>query len=364
MPTHEALVARQVLAKNLKVRKGESVAIEAWTHSLNAAAAFAAEARRLGARPTVLYEDESAWWDAVRGGRTRVLGSLGPAERALLANSDVFLYFWGPEDRPAVDRLPAKTQDAVTGWNEEWYKVARRAKIRGCRMSVAQATDPMAREFGLNGASWRKRLLAAGAVNAESMRKRGYALARRLANGSKLRVVHPNGTDLTILLNGVHSRVESGIPDREAMRRPYGMLSNNPSGQVMTAVDRGAAEGTLVANRSVYIGTRRSGGDRWTFSGGRLVKHSTGEGSEYFEKAYAAAPKGRDVLGYFSIGLNPRARNLPPCEDTEEGAVLVGIGSNAFVGGSLRIPFQAYAMVGGATVTIDGAPIARNGHLL
>lgn len=364
MPGLETQLAHEVLSKNLKVRPGESVVIEAWSHSLDVARAFATEVRRLGARPTVLYEDEAAWWDAVRHGRTKVLGKMSAAERALLEQTDVFVYFWGPEDRPAVDRLPEKTQEAVTGWNEEWYRIARRAKLRGVRMTVAQATDPMARAFGLNGGAWRKRLLAAGAVDGAKLRRNGRALQQRIANGSELRIVHPNGTDLTLALKGVHSRVEVGFPDAESMRRPYGMLSYNPAGQILTAVDRASAEGTIVANRNVYVGTGFTGGNRWTFRDGRLVEHATRVGSEIFEKAFAAAPSGKDVLGYFSVGLNPKSRDLPPCEDTEEGGVLLGIGGNGFAGGSLRIPYQGFAMVGGATVSIDSRTVARGGRVV
>src|SRR5579863_10382040 len=110
-----ARLARAVLAENLKVKKGESVLIESWTHSLPYARAFVREARRLGARPTVFYEDEAAWWDAVEGGRTKVLSRMSDAERAAVKNADVFIYFWGPEDRPRTTGLPDKVQEEITG---------------------------------------------------------------------------------------------------------------------------------------------------------------------------------------------------------------------------------------------------------
>jgi hypothetical protein len=53
-----------------------------------------------------------------------------------------------------------------------------------------------------------------------------------------------------------------------------------------------------------------------------------------------------------------------PLEDTEEGAVLFGIGNNAFLGGRVAIPFQGYALLGGATVEVDGTPIAKSGRVL
>jgi hypothetical protein len=165
-------------------------------------------------------------------------------------------------------------------------------------------------------------------------------------------------------LGKVHTRVDTGAVDAAARKRPFGMLSNNPSGQTFAALDESAAEGTLVSNRAVYLGNDKYDGIRWTFSSGRLTARSVGTGRALFERQFAKAPKGRDQLGLLSIGLNAESRELPPVEDTEEGAVLVGIGSNGFIGGSIRIPFQGYALLGDATVEVDGTPIARGGRVL
>jgi len=364
MTATESGLARAVLQQNLRVRPGESVLIESWTHALPYARAFVEETRRLGAYPTVIYEDETAWWRAIGAKRHKTLGAWSAAEKAAVAAADVYVYFWGPEDRPRLARLPDKLQDTVTAYNETWYDVARGAKLRGCRMTVAQATDAAARPFGLNGAAWRRRLVAAGAVDAAGMRRRGLALVRRLEKGSELRVRHTNGTDLTFRLTGIKARVDAGIIDADARKRRYGMIASNPSGQIIAAVDRAAATGTFVGNRAVYIGEDTFDGFRWRFEDGRLVERSGGRGRAAFEAAFAKAPKGRDRMGYFSLGLNPLGRNLPPCEDTEAGAILLGIGGNTFAGGRQRVPFVGYAMLGEGTVELDGRPIARGGRFV
>ncbi|HEV8050091.1 MAG TPA: hypothetical protein VGP88_05815, partial [Thermoplasmata archaeon] len=111
MGRSESLLARTTLAKNLKVRKGESVVIESWTHGLPYVAAFVEEARRLGAEPLVIYEDEGAWWSAIGQGRSKAVAKISNSERAALQAADVFVYFWGPEDRPRADHLPARVAD-------------------------------------------------------------------------------------------------------------------------------------------------------------------------------------------------------------------------------------------------------------
>jgi leucyl aminopeptidase (aminopeptidase T) len=358
-----AALARRVLADNLRVRKGESVLIESWTHSLPYARAFVEEARRLGACPTVLYEDEEAYWSAVEAGRFSPWAKLSDAERGALQECDVYVYFWGPEDRPRVDRLPEAAQQKLTKFNEEWYKVAAKAGVRGVRMNLGMATDANAKSFGLEGPSWRARVLRAGAADSRVLLRKGRRLADALESGKELRIHHSNGTDLRIQLGHVHTRVDAGQVDAAAMKRPYGMMTNNPSGQVFAAVDGSHAEGTFVSNRPVYLGNVLYDGIRWTLSDGRLTAHSIGPGRAQFDKAYSKAPKGRDELGFVSFGLNPDAKGLFPNEDCEEGAVLVGVGNNGGVGGKIRIPFQAYAMVGDASVEVDGTPIVRSGRV-
>src|SRR5690348_12101326 len=222
MPDPSQRLAHTVLGENLKVRRGESVVIETWTHGLPYARALAAEARRLGARATVLYEDEEAWWDAVGRRDFAAVGTMSAPEKAALAKTDVYVYLWGPEDRPRVAKLPDKIQDQVTGYNEGWYDIARKNGVRGVRLAVAQATDPVAAIFGFDGPAWRERLVEAGSVPAAAMRAKGARVAKAFTSGKTARLTHPNGTDLTVQLRGATARSDVGEIDAAARKRRYG----------------------------------------------------------------------------------------------------------------------------------------------
>ncbi|MGP8078826.1 MAG: hypothetical protein ACLQD8_00385 [Thermoplasmata archaeon] len=359
-----ASLARALLGRNFRLKRGDSVIIESWNHTLQYTRAFVEEARRLGAQPSVLFEDDAAWWSAVASKTTGPFRHLSAAERGAVENASAYLYFWGPADmRKAIDIGGFGSK--FIGFNDEWYAAARKGKLRGYRMSLGLASDATARRFGLRGSAWRERLVAAGAVDARKMLAKGSRVADRLSRGSELRIRHPNGTDLRISLRGGPSAINSGIPRGATKDRPQGMLEGNPSGQLFAPLDGCDASGVLVSNRPVYDMGRyeRFAGSRWTFEDGRLVGHSTEVGRASFETAFRAAPKGRDRIGYLSIGLNPLARELPPCEDCEEGAVLVGIGGNAVAGGKARIPFTGFAMLGGGTISVDGVPLARLGRI-
>ena len=358
-------LARTVLRKNLHLRKGESVLIESWPHTLDYAADFVTEARRMGARPTILYEDEAAWWDAVSRKNYGPLRTLSKAEKAAIGSADAYVYFWGPGDALRRRALPESIGAKVTEWNEEWYRTARKGGLRGVRMNIGLAPDQVAKEFGLSGKGLRERLAAAGAADAPKMAAVGARILAAIKKGKKLHLTHRNGTDLWMDLRGVHGRVDAGIVDAETRKGPYGMMANNPTGLVMVAVDRANAVGTVVANRAVYdfATLHRFTGAAWTFEKGRLARRAMGEGKGEFEKGFANAGEGRDQLSYFSVGLNPAAKDLPPCEDTEEGAVLLSVGNNHLAGGKIGVMFRGYAMVAGGDVEVDGRRIVDGGRL-
>ncbi|MGI0053052.1 MAG: hypothetical protein ACRECR_02175, partial [Thermoplasmata archaeon] len=104
-------LARNVLKDALRVRSGESVLIEAWTESLGYAEAFQLEARRLGARPLILYESDSAYWKSLEAVGARPLGAPGRAEWAALNAANAYVFFWGPADRARFRSLPPGVQD-------------------------------------------------------------------------------------------------------------------------------------------------------------------------------------------------------------------------------------------------------------
>ncbi|MCI4355953.1 MAG: aminopeptidase [Thermoplasmata archaeon] len=360
----EAL-ARAVLRKNLGIRKGESVVIETWPHTLEYARAFVAETRRLGAVPTLLYEDESAWWDAVDAKNLASFAKLSKAEKAAVGKADVYVHFFGPADQVRLNSLTEPVRNKAFAFNEEWYDTAQKGGLRGTRMSIGVMQDVYAENFGTTGPALREKLLKAGSVDARKMAQKGAKLQKAIEKGSEIRIRHSNGTDLTFHLKGAHARADTGIIDAAAKKRRYGLLSNNPTGLLMVGVDQASAIGTIVGNRAVYDGmvAKRFAGADWTFEAGKLAKRGFDEGAKEFEAAFAKGGKGREELSYFSIGLNPEGKESAPAEDTEEGAVLISVGNNTFAGGTNKAKMRGYAMIAGADVEVDGKPIISGGRI-
>ncbi|HEV8049552.1 MAG TPA: hypothetical protein VGP88_03060, partial [Thermoplasmata archaeon] len=253
--------------------------------------------------------------------------------------------------------------DRAFASNPDWYKIGRKAGLRGCRMSVAFATDSVAARHGLNGPRWRKQVASAGLADASRMYATGTRIAKALADGSVLRVRHRNGTDLTLGLTKREVRLETGILDKAAMGRPFGFLANSPAGTVMVGLDENKADGTFVSNLSHLQPDLRSPTGRWEFSGGKMVSFQYDGDGEEIGKRFRAAGEGKERPGLLSIGLNPKGRRVPMYEEIESGIVLLGVGGNAFLGGRNKLPFQMFSMVRGADLDVDGSAVVRAGRV-
>jgi len=358
-------LARGVLRQRLRVKPKENITIETYPSSLPWATGFVREARRLGARPLLLYEDERSYWTAVEEGRAGLLGSPGEHEWAALGHSDVYIYFWGPEDLVRRRRLPEKVQGQLVAFNQKWYRVAGKAGLRGVRMGIGRVTERNARFFGVPFRRWREQVLRASMADPAALRPTAAKVAAAMENGRRVRIRHPNGTDLTLALAGRRPNQTIGEVTAATMKTPFGMMANVPDATVYVAVDENTADGTFVSNRpNTTAFDRPVVGGRFRFRAGKLVRSSFRRGGGAFRAAYRAAGAGRDRPSFLEVGLDPNVEHVPQMEENEAGAVTVGIGRNISFGGATEVDFLGYLTVAGAELSIDGRKVARGGRLL
>lgn len=354
-------VARSILHKNLRVKPGERVMIEAWPHTLPWAVALARETRRLKALPLVLYEDEAGFWDTVEHGGAKILGTSPGHEWAALSKTNVYIHMWGPGDRVRLNSLPPARTSELFRFNEGWYATARKAGLRGARLEIGRPFPALSEVYRFDQQAWTDQLIAATMVDPASLERKAAPIVRALQTGKKLRVVHPNGTDLTLGLARRRAGSYIGRPRTGDPKRPFDLLCNLPSGSVRVSLDEMVADGTLVGNRTSYYDDGMANGPTFRFSGGKLTEASFAEGGKRFDKGFQKGGPGRDRPGLFSIGLNPELHNTPQVEDVEAGAVMVAVGGNRYLGGKNRSPFFGWAVIAGSTVEVDGRPLALPG---
>ncbi|MGA8604549.1 MAG: hypothetical protein WB788_05745, partial [Thermoplasmata archaeon] len=128
----EDRLAQVVLDQCLAVRRGETLTVETWDHALPWARAFVLEARRRGCEPTLVVEDEAAFFRSLAQSGSRTVPS---APAAIAEASDAYVYFPGPEHFPRLLGLSAEELDAVLGRHGAgWWRAARRAGLRAARI--------------------------------------------------------------------------------------------------------------------------------------------------------------------------------------------------------------------------------------
>lgn len=354
-------VARNVLTNTLHVRRGENVTIEAWSESLPWAVPFVNETRRLGAHPILLYEDEESFWEALESGLSRATGQVGEHEWSALAETDAYVFFFGPNEWSREDNLTARQRVGLAAYNPEWYRRAAKARIRGARMYLGRSSASTAERWRLDLSGWRDALQRASLASPRQMRVLGKRIGERLRRGKRVHLAHPNGTELDFRLGGFPVQLDDADVDENDLRA-HNNMANIPGGVVGVAVDHTSATGRVLGNHRVYPDSGPADGVRWTFSAGQLTEHEYAEGGPEFDKAFSAAPKkGRDRLSYFSIGLNPELFGCPQMEDQEFGAVMLRIGGNQFLGGKNPSPFGRWMVLTGADLSIDDRPLLRGG---
>jgi leucyl aminopeptidase (aminopeptidase T) len=366
----ERAAACKLVRRYLRVAPGENVLVEAWSHTLSMSSAMVDEVRRAGGRAFLAYEDDDAWWRAVERKQARPLGGLSDPEWAAIAAADVYVQFWGPADSARLERLgERKVDEWGDGWFERWYKLARSTGLRGGRMGTGWVTESRVRHWGVSKRRWLNSLLGACLVDPEEMARTGKRLARAFAGSKKIRIVHPNGTDLEVATAGVPPRLYEGYPHPK--RRGYSefdMMANFPEGRLGMALDAKTADGRLVSNRrsydEVWFPWATYSGGTFEFTGGKLSSFSFEEGESRFAQRYAKGTPGKDRTGSLRIGLNPKIANVPYHEDRERGAIQLAVGRNAYLGGSNPSDFNGSLCLAGSEVSVDGTPVVRAGRIL
>ncbi len=366
----ERAAARSVVKNYLRVEPDENVVVEAWTHTLPMSSAIVDEVRRAGGNAFLAYEDDDAWWRAVERKQAKPLGRLSDPEWAAIAAADVYVQFWGPADSARLERLGEKNLDEwADGWFDRWYKLARSTGLRGGRMATGWVTDSRVRHWGVSKPGWTKALLEACLSDPAGIGKSGRRLARALTGAKKVRITHPNGTDLEVGLAGAPPRVYEGYPHpKDPAYSEFDMMGNLPDGRLRMALDSRTAEGRFVSNRrsydEVWFPWAIYSGGTLEFSDGKLTSFSFEEGEARFAKNYARGTPGRDRTGSLLIGLNPKLQNVPYMEDKERGSVQLTVGGNAYSGGSNPSDFRGAVCLAGSEIRVDGTPVVRAGKIL
>lgn len=341
--------ATKILGESLHLGKGESLTVETWNNGQKLAQKFAIEARKIGAMPTVVLEDEEAYVQGVRTMDKEVLGKMGKQEYALLSSSDAYVFIPGPPLSPFYSGLTPEERALATAYNPSWYQAAEKARIRGARVSLGYVTKDMARVLG-------KPLekIIAHQLNAiikadfATMSKKGREISQLLPDGASCTLTSADGSKLEFKLQG-DSEVDDGMVDQGDIDGGNNM-AYMPPGFVSKTVDSSSVSGRVksFASASRFGQIKDSTLD---FESGKLVKWESKSSKKALDKTVDSIKEENRKLGILTIGLNPVAK--------------LDYGVDRFVHGavSLNVAFRLNEIVTKGSLSVDGKELVNSGKI-
>ncbi len=320
-------VARKVLSESLRLKAGETITIETWTAGLPLASEVALQARKLGAYPLITFEEEENYVEAVRSAPKDFVGKMGKHEFGLLSSSDAYVFIPGPPISGYYPKITRQEFIDSTGYNESWYEAAKKAGLRGARITSGYIGKDVARLLGKDRDDIVLHQLRAAAADLPKLKAKARSLENALADGAEAKLL-TDGGELTMKLRG-SVEIQDGMTDAEDVAAGENM-SYLPPGYISKDVDAGSVDGTLALSQSLTrFGLLEDA--EVVFRDGKFVKWGSKKSGKVLKAIEGVLPEKSRVPGYLILGLNPLMKFGYGQDRFPEGAVTVGIGINGAV---------------------------------
>jgi leucyl aminopeptidase (aminopeptidase T) len=336
-------VAKKVLTETLQVKKGQALTVEAWNNGLDFARHAVAEARAMGCTAIVVFEDEQAYVEGVRRAPKDSLGLMGKNEYNLLSGTDGYIFVPGQALTAYSKTLtPGELADS-TRYNSSWYEAAKKAKLRGARLTFGYAGRDMARMLGKTIDEVVAGQLRAALADYSDISQSAGKVAAQLEEGAEA-TLDSGGASLRFTLKG-DLDVEDGIVDEKDLAGGNN-VAYIPPGLVTKELDPESVDGRVrVSSSLTKYGVL--GGAELEFKSGRLVGWKSKD-KVRLERLLNSAPPEKRKLVLVGVGTNPILR--------------YGFGQDRFVRGSVTLGGLGFvAVVRKAVLSAKGSQIVRRG---
>jgi len=361
-------IAKKLVNQCAAVREGELVLISGGTKNLELLEDIAVNVSKVGGHPFLTFGSDRLtrrmWTDVPTKYDTQSrepwvkLAGLFAAQIAVSYGEDEGLL----ADIPP-ERLSASGQaDAVI--NETLRKNNFRVINLG---NGLYPTVQLAKRYGMTIDELSRLFWDCVNVDYAEMQKTCSTVKGVLGSGKEVRITKPNGTDLTVRIEGRPVLISDGMISEEDLKAGYAACQVYlPAGEVFIAPIAGTAEGKVVVDRD-FFGGQEVTGLTMIFKAGKMTSMSAKSGFERLKALYDAAGPGKDDFALIDIGVNPKlaegagARIL---NYVRAGMVTVGIGNNVWAGGTNTSTYGLQTYLTDCTLSVDGKVLVESGKLI
>ncbi len=197
------------------------------------------------------------------------------------------------------------------------------------------------------------------AADYEEVKRRSRLLAEALTAGAEVRITSPQGTDVTMSIEG-----RNGIADDGDLTES-GSFGNLPAGEGFIAPVETETKGTIVFDGSVWPIGLLEAPIVVEIEDGRAIDFSGPQGGDWLD---TMEPHGEAALAVaeLGIGTNEAAKLTGNVLEDEKiiGTIHVAFGDNHTFGGTNRVSSHQDGIVLQPTLAIDGKTYVDRGRLL
>lgn len=259
----------------------------------------------------------------------------------------------GGVEPPPIVAAAMLAADAVllqTSYATFHTNAARAAMARGVRVCDMWGFD--------------EEMMLRGGITAdyEEVRRTSERLAELMQGARRARLTTPEGTDLTVSLEGRKVLTLYG------MARVPGENCALPDGEAVVSPLEGSAEGVLVnpftiEKREIAFPREPV---RIEVRGGRIARITGGSEAAFLEQVVEKAGESARNIAEFALGTNPECRLGPSLREAKKawGTAHVGIGDSKSIGGSVDSPLHIDLIFRNPTVTADDVVLVKDGRIV
>jgi leucyl aminopeptidase (aminopeptidase T) len=348
-----------LIVRQANLRAGQAIVISGSADYLPVMEDLAIQATRAGAA-TILDVQTAPLEAARRQPSTGRYGYNAPTqlEKDLMSKADLWVAFPGPNDATILPALSPQQRLAVDSSVVAWrpYGNARRTLV----VNIPSERDTAG--TGLTFAQLSSARWNAMQSDYTHMSQVGEDIRRALANGKRVRVTSPEGTDVSFSLqpNGVIVDALPSLTNRN--NRQPANVAVLPGGSVDALIVESSANGKVrAALDQCTLPVRDEAID---VNRGRAENIHAGSDEACVQKSLTGLR-----LSALGIGLNPALANVRtpagmPLETGGEGLVSLYFGNNRNFGGNNTDGPVWYVPLAKASVSVDGTAILRDGQFV
>ena len=352
--------AKQIVAKSMRISKGESVYIWTVREALDLAEAIALECDIIGAKSLIDTFSDDYMKKSLTKTQEKYVETTSKHVLSAFESTDAYIRL----GLPALSKVPISK---VGAWRRSRKPLNDVIDEKGIRwVGITYPTPGRARDSGIPLNEFRDIILSSLDIDYKKLGEKGKAIVSRVSESVKVKVTSDKGTNIQFQVKGRKWIIDDGIISQEDIKLGDVGL-NLPCGEVFVCPIEESAEGAVFFDVPTNYYGHKITGLRLEFKQGKIVSYDAEEGKKRFAEALAAATGDKDKIAEFAIGLNPRAQFINDILVDEKvfGTIHIAIGDNKgpAYGGKNSSSIHWDLIMTQPTVEIDGKTIMEYGKL-